>query len=76
MPTLSLATVARSMHSNKLSQMGELLDWSNFVEQFRLSDDRESVGSPWRIWSVIAIFVNSLSVRACFYSVHKERARH
>jgi MtN3 and saliva related transmembrane protein len=31
---------------------------------------------PVVIWNVIAVFVNSLSVGAYFYFVHKERARH
>jgi MtN3 and saliva related transmembrane protein len=35
------------------------------------------IGSrPVVIWNVIAVFVNSLSVAAYFYFVHKERTQH
>lgn len=34
------------------------------------------VSRPVVIWNVIAVFVNSLSVAAYFYFVHKERVRH
>ena len=34
------------------------------------------VSRPVVIWNVIAVFVNSLSVVAYFYFVHKERTQH